>query len=66
MELPFHDADQEIERAAGRSISEIFAERGEAEFRAGERRVIARLIDGGRKIIATGGGAFVPGGEGRF
>ncbi len=59
LELPFHDADQEIERAAGRSISEIFAERGEAEFRAGERRVIARLLESGPHILATGGGAFM-------
>ncbi|UVO49099.1 shikimate kinase [Sphingomonas sp. SUN019] len=57
--LPFVDADHEIEAAAGMTISEIFAEYGEAYFRDGERRVIARLIDGTPKIIATGGGAFV-------
>jgi shikimate kinase len=59
LDLPFHDADDEIERAAGRSIPEIFAERGEAEFREGERRVIARLMDEAPHVLATGGGAFV-------
>jgi shikimate kinase len=57
--LPFRDADDEIERAAGRTISEIFAERGEAEFREGERRVIARLLDEEPHVLATGGGAFM-------
>lgn len=57
--LPFVDADHEIERAAGLSISEIFERFGEKEFRDGERRVIGRLIDGKPKIIATGGGAFM-------
>jgi shikimate kinase len=57
--LPFRDADEEIERAAGRSISEIFADRGEAEFREGERRVIARLLDDPPHVLATGGGAFM-------
>jgi shikimate kinase len=56
--LPFVDADEEIERAAGRSIAEIFEAYGEAAFRDGERRVIARLIEGPPKVIATGGGAF--------
>ncbi|MBW8754794.1 MAG: shikimate kinase [Sphingomonadales bacterium] len=62
---PFVDADDEIETAAQMTIPEIFAAHGEAYFRDGERRVIARLIqdgasDGhGRRIIATGGGAFV-------
>jgi shikimate kinase len=59
LHLPFVDADHEIEQAAGLSISEIFARFGEAEFRDGERRVIARLIDGRPKVIATGGGAFM-------
>src|SRR3546814_12369852 len=49
----------EIEAAAGRTISEIFEKFGEAHFRDGERRVIARLIDGEPKVIATGGGAFM-------
>jgi shikimate kinase len=57
--LPFVDADHEIERAAGMSISEMFDRYGEAHFRDGERRVIARLIDGTAKVIATGGGAFM-------
>lgn len=57
--IPFVDADEEIERAAKLTIPEIFAQFGEAEFRDGERRVIARLIDGTPKVLATGGGAFV-------
>jgi len=59
LDLPFRDADEEIEKAAGRTISEIFAERGEAEFREGERRVIARLLDDPPHILATGGGALM-------
>ena len=59
LHLPFVDADQEIERAAGLSITEIFERFGEKEFRDGERRVIGRLIDGRPKVIATGGGAFM-------
>lgn len=59
MNLPFIDADDEIERAAGMSIQEIFDTYGEQAFRDGERRVISRLIDGTPKVIATGGGAFV-------
>ena len=57
--LPFVDADEEIERAADHSISEIFDRFGEPAFRDGERRVIARLIEGPVKVIATGGGAFM-------
>ena len=57
--LPFIDADDEIERAAGFTISEIFERYGEAEFRAGERRVIARLLDGQRHVLSTGGGAYM-------
>ena len=57
--LPFVDADTEIEQASGLSVTEIFEKYGEAHFRDGERRVIARLIDGPPKVIATGGGAFV-------
>ncbi|WP_395673169.1 shikimate kinase, partial [Phenylobacterium sp.] len=45
LDLPFRDADTEVETAAGRSVSDIFAEMGEAAFREGERRVIARLLD---------------------
>jgi shikimate kinase len=57
--LPFKDADAEIEVAAGRSVADIFAERGEAEFRVGERRVIQRLLLGPPLVLATGGGAFM-------
>ncbi|WP_297493198.1 3-dehydroquinate synthase [Acidocella sp.] len=57
--LPFHDADQEIERAAGMSIAEIFRIHGEAYFRAGEKRVIERLLANGRIVLAPGGGAFM-------
>src|SRR5215472_4654055 len=56
--IAFVDADAEIEKAAGMSVSDIFAIRGEAEFRAGEARVIARLLEGGPQVLATGGGAF--------
>ncbi len=59
LHLPFVDADTEIETAAGMSISDIFDRFGEPYFRDGERRVIARLVDGTPKVIATGGGAFV-------
>ncbi|MCW1383476.1 shikimate kinase [Novosphingobium sp. KCTC 2891] len=63
LDLPFVDADEEIERAAHMTIPEIFAQFGEPYFRDGERRVIARLVGEGsaadRKILATGGGAFV-------
>jgi shikimate kinase len=57
--LPFVDADDEIERAAGCSIAEIFAKYGEADFRAGERRVIARLLDRPSHVLSTGGGAYI-------
>ncbi len=59
LDLPFRDADNEVEAAAGRSIPEIFAEMGEPAFRDGERRVIARLLDEPPHVLATGGGAFV-------
>lgn len=59
LDLPFIDADTEIEVAAGASISEIFAEHGEAYFRQGERKVIARLLDSGPQVLATGGGAYM-------
>lgn len=59
LDLPFIDADEEIEKAAGCSIEDIFALHGEAEFRSGERRVIKRLLDGSVCILATGGGAFM-------
>lgn len=57
--LPFVDADEAIEEAAGMTVQEIFDRYGEAAFRDGERRVIARLIDGAPKVVATGGGAFM-------
>ncbi|HXW42307.1 MAG TPA: shikimate kinase [Xanthobacteraceae bacterium] len=57
--IPFVDADAEIERAAGMSISDIFARHGEADFRSGEARVIARLLEGGPQVLATGGGAVM-------
>jgi shikimate kinase len=57
--FPFIDADQEIESAAGKSIPEIFADHGEDYFRDGERKVIARLLDGGACVLATGGGAYI-------
>ncbi len=59
LELPFKDADVEIEAAAGRSIPDIFAEMGEPAFREGERRVIARLLEDPPHVLATGGGAFM-------
>jgi len=57
--LPFADADEEIEQAAQMSVGEIFERFGEDYFRDGERRVIARLLESGPMVLATGGGAFV-------
>ena len=57
--VPFLDADAEVEQAARRSVSDIFSDLGEPAFRDGERRVIARLLEGGPQVLATGGGAFV-------
>ncbi len=59
LDLPFKDAAEEVERAAARSIPEIFEYLGEAAFRDGERRVIARLLDDPPHVLATGGGAFM-------
>ena len=59
LRLPFLDADTEIEAAAGMSIPDIFEAHGEPHFRDGEARVIARLLDNGPTVIATGGGAFM-------
>jgi shikimate kinase len=59
LRLPFLDADGEIEAAAGMSIPDIFETHGEPHFRDGEARVIARLLDGGPVVLATGGGAFM-------
>jgi shikimate kinase len=57
--IPFVDADTEIESAAGMTIPEIFEKHGEPYFRAGEARVIARLLDNGPQVLATGGGAVM-------
>jgi shikimate kinase len=57
--IPFVDADMEIEKAAGMSIADIFARHGEPSFRSGEARVIARLLEAGPQVLATGGGAFM-------
>src|SRR5215213_9831581 len=59
LNLPFRDADREIEIAAGMPVSEIFATYGEPYFRDGERRVIARLLQDGPQVLGTGGGAFM-------
>jgi len=58
LNMPFKDADTEIEAAAGCSITEIFEKYGEAAFRDGERRVISRLLEAAPHVLATGGGAF--------
>ena len=57
--LPFVDSDAEIEDAAGCSAAEVFERFGEQDFRDGERRLVARLVDGAVRVIATGGGAYV-------
>jgi shikimate kinase len=57
--VPFVDADTEIEKAAGMSIPDIFARHGEADFRSGEARVIARLLESGPQVLASGGGAVM-------
>lgn len=59
LDVPFADADEEIVRAAGASVAEIFARYGERMFRDGERRVITRLLQHGPQVLATGGGAFM-------
>jgi len=59
MHMPFIDADDEIEKAAGKSIPDIFAEHGEPYFREGERKVVSRLLHAGPQILATGGGAYM-------
>ncbi len=59
LSIAFVDADAEIEKAAGMSIPEIFARHGEPYFRGGEARVIARLLESGPQVLATGGGAFM-------
>src|SRR5215213_2489357 len=59
LDMPFKDADAEIEAAAGMSVADIFATHGEPYFREGERRVLARLLQEGPIVLATGGGAFM-------
>jgi shikimate kinase len=59
LKVPFRDADSEIERAAGCTVSEIFARYGEGAFREGERKVIDRLLGEPPHVLATGGGAFI-------
>ncbi len=59
LDLPFVDADEEIEQAAGKPITDIFKDHGEPYFRDGERKVIARLLRSGPLVLATGGGAFM-------
>lgn len=59
VELPFVDTDREIESAFGMSVAEIFADRGEPEFRAAEREIIGRLLAGKAKVLSLGGGAYV-------
>jgi len=59
LDIPFVDADKEIEKAAGMSVQDIFEQFGEDAFRSGEKKVIKRLMGEGQKILATGGGAFM-------
>jgi shikimate kinase len=59
LDLAFVDADEEIEKAAGQTVAELFAEHGEAYFREGERKVIARLLRSGPQVLAAGGGAYM-------
>src|ERR1700722_18274413 len=59
LEVPFRDADHEIETAAGLTVAEIFEKFGEPYFRDGERRVIARLLSDAPHVLATGGGAYM-------
>lgn len=59
LSVPFIDSDDEIKKAAGSSIEDIFEIFGEQEFRAGEQRVVDRLLNGGAMVLATGGGAFI-------
>jgi len=58
--MPFFDSDEEVEKASGRSVKGYFQSHGEEAFRAGERRVITRLLSGGPIVLGTGGGAFIP------
>ncbi|HHL43345.1 MAG TPA: shikimate kinase [Hellea balneolensis] len=60
LEMPFYDTDDEIEKASGRTVKGYFKDYGEEAFRAGEYRVIDRLLGGAPMVLATGGGAFIP------
>jgi len=60
LNVPFYDSDEEIEQASGRTVAGYFRDHGEADFRAGERRVIERILNGDPVVLATGGGAFIP------
>ena len=60
LQVPFYDSDEEIETASGRTVAGYFRDHGEAEFRAGERRVIARLLSDEPLVLGTGGGSFIP------
>ena len=60
LDMPFFDSDAEIETASGRTVKGYFKDHGEAAFRQGERRVIARLLEGEPIVLGTGGGAFIP------
>ncbi len=62
LNLPFHDADAEIEQAAGMSVADLFARHGEESFRRGEAQVIERLLSGPPLVLATGGGALIDAG----
>ena len=59
LDMPFRDADREIEKAAAMSVADIFEQHGEQAFRDGERRVIKRLLSEGPMVLALGGGAFI-------
>ena len=59
LKLPFVDADEEIEKAAGMSVSDLFATHGEESFRKGEQQILARLIGDRTCVVATGGGAVI-------
>lgn len=64
--MPFVDVDTEVEKAAGCSVSDLFSLYGEAEFRRGEERIMERLLNGPKSVIAAGGGSFCRNARGRF
>lgn len=59
LDLPFYDSDWEIEKSVGKSITDVFSTLGEARFRAGERKIISRILHQSTSVLATGGGAFM-------